>query len=55
METLLDPHLSCSLLATNYGIVRVFWFRRKCVGSRVDVEMLSGLFNFAFIVASLVW
>ena len=34
--------------------MRVFWFRRKCVGSRVDVELLSGLFNFAFIVASVV-
>ena len=34
--------------------MRVFWFRRKCVGSRVDAEVLSGLFNFAFIVASVV-
>ena len=32
--------------------MRVFWFRRKCVGSRVGVEVLSGLSNVAFIVAS---
>ena len=32
----------------------LFWFRRKCVGSRVGVEVLSGLLSFTFIVASVV-